>query len=86
VAGSSGHIANTLNGEGQPVETEKLHRKALEIRRRFLVPKHPQTLQLMTNLVRVLKNMNRYAEAEQLAKQGLEIQRRTLGSQNPDRT
>jgi hypothetical protein len=40
----------------------------------------------MTNLVRVLKNMNRYAEAEQLAKQGLEIQRRTLGSQNPDRT
>ena len=56
----------------------------LEIERRVLGPKHPDTLVSMNNLACVLLDEGKYAQAEALYSQALEIERRVLGPEHPD--
>jgi non-specific serine/threonine protein kinase/serine/threonine-protein kinase len=58
--------------------------RAVEIRRRVLGPRNPDTLTSMRGLGRNLMRQARYAEAEKLDRETLDTQRRVLGPEHPD--
>jgi serine/threonine protein kinase/tetratricopeptide (TPR) repeat protein len=57
---------------------------AVDIRRRVLGPRNPDTLTSMSNLGSVLDDEGHYAEAEKLLRETGDIQRRVLGPNHPD--
>jgi eukaryotic-like serine/threonine-protein kinase len=62
---------------------ESLMSRAVDIRRRLLGPEHPDTLQSMSELGKILGVESRWSEEEKLDREVLEIRRRLLGPQNP---
>jgi non-specific serine/threonine protein kinase/serine/threonine-protein kinase len=69
---------------GLYAEAESLSAKALEARRRFLGPEHPDTLGSMMLLGAIYDAQGRHREAESVRSQTLEIQERVLGPEHPD--
>ena len=63
---------------------QSLLTRAVEVRRRVLGPKHPDTLRSMNLLGFVLFEEGHYNEAEKLLRDTLEIERRVLGPEHPD--
>jgi non-specific serine/threonine protein kinase/serine/threonine-protein kinase len=63
---------------------ESLLGQALEIRRRTLGPKHPDTLTARGDLAWVYRNEGRFSEAEKLQRETLDLQRSVLGADHPD--
>jgi len=57
--------------------------RAVDIRRRALGPRNPDTLTSMNSLGQNLMDNGRYAEAEKLLRETLGMQRRVLGSEHP---
>jgi eukaryotic-like serine/threonine-protein kinase len=65
-------------------ETRTQFERALDLHRRALGEKNPQTLKTMSRLGRIAYLQGKYPEAEALLSQSLAIQRRILGSEHPD--
>jgi eukaryotic-like serine/threonine-protein kinase len=63
---------------------EPLFSQALNIRRRVLGDKHPDTLVSMSSLGRTLSVEGRHSEGEKLLRDALAMQQRVLGPEHPD--
>ena len=77
-------MASTYSGLGLYQQTESLQERALEIRRRVLGPRHPETLRLKSDLAVDLSLEGRYADAERMMRETLKTQREVLGSEHRD--
>ena len=76
-------IGNTYRSLGLYAAGEEHLGRALEIRRRLLGEEHPDTLESMEQLARLLRARGRYDEAEAQFAKVLSIRRRTLGEEHP---
>jgi non-specific serine/threonine protein kinase/serine/threonine-protein kinase len=65
-------------------QSQLLLEQAVEIDRRVLGPKNPQTLRLMSDMAWLLSREGKFAEAEKLQRETLEVQRQVLGGEHPD--
>src|SRR5229473_1010305 len=61
-----------------------LEQQSLEIRKHFLGPEHPDTLNSMNDLADALNHDGHYAEAEKVDRETLDLRRRVLGPEHPD--
>jgi len=77
-------MGNVYLGLGLDSCAQSLLERALDIQRRFLGPKHPETLQTATSLANALRYSGRYPEPEKMERQTIELQRHFLGPQHPD--
>jgi non-specific serine/threonine protein kinase/serine/threonine-protein kinase len=65
-------------------QAQSLLTRAVDIRRRVLGPRNPETLTSMSSLGGSLMRQGRYAEADRLERETLDIRRRVLGPEHPD--
>jgi tetratricopeptide (TPR) repeat protein len=65
-------------------EAQRHVERAVDLRRRALGEKDPDTLESMNSLAGLLGDQGRYREAEPLQSKVLELRRRVLGEQHPD--
>jgi len=65
-------------------QAQTLLTRAVDIRRRVLGPRNPDTLTSMSGLGQVLQVQDHYADAEKLDRETLGAQRRVLGPEHPD--
>jgi len=77
-------IGQTYEDLGLYPEAAKQFERALDLRRRVLGPRHPDTLLSMTNLANVYEDDGKYPQAEALHNQALQIQRSSLGPEHRD--
>jgi serine/threonine protein kinase len=77
-------IGNVYFDLGLYARAETLFTQSLDIRRRGLGPKHPETLESMSSLGRTLFALGRYPEGEKLLRDTLAMQQRVLGREHPD--
>ncbi len=77
-------MGNVYDSLGLYSKSEPLLRRALEIRRRTLGVRNPETLKSMGNLAEVLEEESRYPEAEKLMRETLDGRRSRLGPQHRD--
>jgi hypothetical protein len=64
-----------LQSNGQYVEAAQMHRQTLELERKVLGPKHPDTLMSMNDLGSAVSRQGKHVEAEQMHRQTLELRR-----------
>jgi len=72
----------TYSGLGLYSRAQSLYESALEIQRRVLGPRNPDTLKSATALAATLGNEGRLADSEKLFRETLEIQRHVLGPEH----
>ena len=77
-------IGNTYLDLGIYPEAEKQIERAIELRRRLLGERHPDTLVSMRSLALAYQHHGKEAQAESLLKQVLDTQRRVLGEDHLD--
>jgi serine/threonine protein kinase len=77
-------MADTYLGLGLLPEAQSLLERALEIQRRVLGPRNPDTLRSMSELATVVDREGHPVEAEKLSRETLYLQRRILGPEHPD--
>ena len=77
-------MGNVYRSLGLYAKAESLLRHAVEIRRRTLGAKNPDTLKSMNDLAIVLEDESRYAEAEKWSRETLDTRRHELGSEHRD--
>ncbi len=77
-------IGKTYLELGLYPEARKQLERALDLQRRVLGPKNPETLKAMSRIGYVDFLQGKYPEAEKLLAHTLEIERRVLGLENPD--
>ena len=77
-------MALTYQGLGLYSRAQVLQEHALEIQRRVLGSKHPDTLHSMNSLAAILRDEGHDPEAEQMSRNALETSRRVLGPRHPD--
>ena len=77
-------MGETYSSLGLYPQARSLYERAIEIQRRVLGPRNPETLRSMSSLGVVLRGQGFSSEAEKLDRETLDIQRRVLGSKNPD--
>jgi eukaryotic-like serine/threonine-protein kinase len=65
-------------------QAHPLFEHALDIQRRVIGPRKPETLRSADDLAWLLLEQGHYAEAEKLARETLDIQRQVLGQDDPD--
>ena len=68
---------------GTIARAEPLCHLALEASERLLGSEHPDTLQSMSNLAKVMRSRGDYATAEPLFRRALEVSERALGTEHP---
>ena len=61
-----------------------MHYETLEVQKRVLGPKHPDTLNTATNLASALDDQEQHAAAAAMNRETLEVQKRVLGQEHPD--
>ena len=69
---------------GRYSEAEPLYVEALRMRKRLLVPEHPDVALSLNNLAELYRSQGRYEEAEPLLVEALEMYNRLLGVEPPD--
>ena len=77
-------MGNVYLGLGLDSRAQSLLERALDIQRRSLGSKHPETLQTATSLATAWRYSGRYPESEKMERQTIELQRQVLGPQHPD--
>ncbi len=78
-------IAQVVTEQGRLDESEGLLRRCLERETRILGEEHPDTLETMGKLARLLGEMRgNWQEAEPLGRRCMEVRERTLGKDHPD--
>ncbi|CUS10722.1 unnamed protein product, partial [Tuber aestivum] len=84
------YLALTLQDQGKYKESETMHRRTLEKRKKILGPDHPDTLTnhpvtltSANNLATALQYQGKYEEAERMHRHTLEIQEKILGPDHP---
>jgi eukaryotic-like serine/threonine-protein kinase len=63
---------------------QPLLERAVDIDRRVLGPKNPETLRSMSDMAWLLNREGNFTEAEKLQRETLEVQRQVLGGEHPD--
>jgi len=79
-----GTIGQTYLDLGLYPEAREQFEKSLELRRRVLGARHPETLQAVSSLGTILLKQGKFPEAEALLRPNLDMQRRVLGSAHPN--
>jgi tetratricopeptide (TPR) repeat protein len=69
---------------GRPAESERLHRQALEVRRKKLGPDHPEVAESLRNLAYAVADRGRAEDALALAGQAQELAARRLPPEHPE--
>jgi tetratricopeptide (TPR) repeat protein len=75
--------AGAARDRAQFAEAERLSRELLEIRRRWLGEKHPDTAESYNSVAMTLNAQGKFAAAQPLAERALEINRRLLTDDHP---
>jgi eukaryotic-like serine/threonine-protein kinase len=79
------HVMGAVYSElGLYPQAQSLLAGAVDIRRRVLGPKRPETLESMRNLAIALYREGRFADAEKLDRETLDMRRRVFGPEHPD--
>ncbi len=79
------HVMGVVyEGLGLYPRAQTLLARAVDIRRRVLGTRDPETLSSMDQLSRTFEARGHYPEADKLARETLEIRRRVLGPEHPD--
>jgi tetratricopeptide (TPR) repeat protein len=78
------NLASRFYAWGQRDEALKLNEEMLALRRRVLLPDHPDTLTSMNNLANCYAALNRPAEALKLREEALAARKRVLPPDHPD--
>jgi tetratricopeptide (TPR) repeat protein len=76
-------VGSTYIDLGVYPEAQRQIERALDLRRRVLGERHPDTLFSSNSLATVLERQGRFAQAEPLYSQVLELRRRVLGIEHP---
>jgi eukaryotic-like serine/threonine-protein kinase len=76
-------IARTYEQLGQLVEAQKQFERAMELQRKTLGDKNPETVETESELGEIARIQGRYPAAETLLSQALGLQRRVPGPENP---
>jgi serine/threonine protein kinase/flagellar biosynthesis regulator FlbT len=77
-------MGNVYDSLGLYSKAESLLKRAVEIRRRTLGPRNPDTLKSMRDLAAVLNEESRYPEAEKLSRETMDGRRQALGAEHRD--
>jgi len=77
-------MADTYEDLGLASRARSLLEGAMEIQRRVLGPRNPDTLRSMSYLAAVLSYQRHFDEAVKLQRQALDLQSRVLGPEHPD--
>jgi serine/threonine protein kinase len=77
-------MGNVYGSLGLYPRAQPLLERAVDIQRRILGPRNPETLKSISDLGWLLTSEGRYIDAEKLDRETLEIRRQTLGRDNPD--
>jgi eukaryotic-like serine/threonine-protein kinase len=77
------NLADAYCMQGKYAQGEALLVQTVEIERRALGPKHPQTLMSLTNLADAYAFQGEYGRAEALFGETIEMGRRSLGQEDP---
>ena len=77
-------MASTYQKLGLYPQAQSLVERAIQIQRRILGPRNPETLQSMFTLGVLLTDEGRYREAEKLYRENLEMRRQVLGPDHKD--
>ena len=59
---TTGHLANSLAGQGKYAEAEQMQRELLDVQRRVLGPEHPSTLSTAAQLATSFSKQRTHAE------------------------
>ena len=76
--------ANNLMDQGSYAEAERLFRRVLDIRRKYLPKIHPDVARAENNLAQAITYQGRFDEAEPRFRLALEIWKQELPSDHPD--
>jgi serine/threonine protein kinase/uncharacterized protein HemY len=77
-------LAYIYDRQGKYLQTEQLLLKSIEIERRLLGEKHPDTLGSINNLGLLYRHEGKFALAEPLLARVVELRRKTQGEDNPE--
>ncbi len=77
-------MAYNLDKQGRYALAPPLYEKALEIRRRLLIDRHPDTARVYDNLAANLMNQAKFVAAKPLGEKALEIRRQLLTDDNAE--
>jgi len=77
-------IGRTYRDLGLYPEADQQIERALDLQRRALGEKHPDTLATMNGLAELYQDQGNYAQAEPLFIRALELRRQVLGEEQPD--
>jgi tetratricopeptide (TPR) repeat protein len=83
-AKARGKIGAIYSALGEYQEAEKQYAHALEIRRRVLGGRHPETLASMYDMAKALNGVGKLRESEMMHRRVLELRRRVLGEKHRD--
>ncbi len=78
------NLASTYQNQGRWNKAEKLEVQVMEMGKRVLGQKHPDTLISMGNLASTYRNQGQWKEAEELEVQVMETKKRVLGQEHSD--
>ncbi|KAE8357567.1 hypothetical protein BDV27DRAFT_164399 [Aspergillus caelatus] len=78
------NIGRCLYSDGRWKEAEELGIQEMELCKRVLGPKHPDTLSSVNNLALIYRNQGQWNKAERLAIQVIELRKQVLGPEHPD--
>jgi len=82
-ARSLDRLVEVFYAQGLYAEAERLSVRSLDIKKRELGDRHPDTATSLNNLALLYKSQGRYGEAEPLYVQALEIRKAELGDRHP---
>ena len=78
------NFALVLQENGDFNSAEQLEVQVIDMRKKLLGVKHPDTFYSMTNLANIYRNQGRWNEAEQLQIQVMNMTKKLLGADHPD--
>jgi tetratricopeptide (TPR) repeat protein len=78
------NLGQSLYGEGQYGEAERVFREVHGIRMRLLGAEHPLTLSCAHEIALCLSVQGKYAKAEQIYREVLAVRKRVLGPEHPN--
>ncbi len=78
------NLGQSLYGEGQYSEAERVFREVHGIRMRVSGAEHPQALKCASDIALCLARQGKYAKAEQIDREVLAVRKRVLGPEHPE--
>jgi hypothetical protein len=81
--GAAGNLAQSLYGEGEYAEAERIFRSVHRTYMRVLGAEHPNSLMMASEIALCLSYQEQYAKAEYIDREVYAIRKRVLGAEHP---